>query len=55
MSENELTKAYGTADDIDFDEDSNDREYEYHSANGKYKMEFKVHNGIIVKIKCELR
>ena len=55
MSENELTKAYGTADDIDFDDDSNEREYTYYSSDGKYKMNFDVRNGVIVKIKCELR
>ena len=52
MSEEVLNKAYGTADKIDGN--SYDKEYEYYSSNHKYKMEFKVHNGIITKITCEL-
>ena len=52
MSEEELNKAYGKADKIDGN--SYNKEYEYYSSDYKYKMEFKVHNGIIVKIKCEL-
>ncbi len=51
MSEDALNKAYGKADKIDVD--SYDKEYTYYSSDYKYKMEFKVVNGIIRKIKCE--
>ena len=52
MNEEALNKAYGKADKIDGD--SYNKEYEYYTSNRKYKMEFKVHNGIITKIKCEI-
>lgn len=51
MSEEALNKAYGTADKIEGD--SYNKEYEYFTSNRKYKLEFKVHNGIITKITCE--
>ena len=52
MSEEALNKAYGKADKLEVD--SYDvKEYEYYSSDRKYKMEFKVRNGIITKIKCE--
>ena len=53
MSESALNEAYGRADDVD--RDTNDTEYTYKSDDGKKKLEFKVVNGVIVKIKCELR
>ena len=52
MSEDELNKSYGKADKIEGD--SYNKEYEYFSSDYKYKMEFKVHNGVITKISCEL-
>ena len=52
MSEETLNKAYGKADKLDGN--SYEKEYEYYSSDRKYKMEFKVHNGIITKITCEL-
>ena len=52
MNEEALNKAYGTADKIEGD--SYNKEYEYYTSNRKYKMEFKVHNGVITKIKCEI-
>ena len=51
MSEDVLNKSYGKADKLDVD--TYDKEYEYFSSDYKYKMEFKVKNGIITKIKCE--
>ena len=53
MSETALNGAYGMADDVD--RDYNDTEYTYKSEDGRKKLEFKVVNGVIVKIKCELR
>ena len=53
MSESALNTAYGMADDVD--RDYNDTEYTYKSNDGRKKLEFKVVNGVIVKIKCELR
>ena len=52
MNEEALNKAYGKADKIEGD--SYNKEYEYYTSNRKYKMEFKVHNGVITKIKCEI-
>ena len=43
---------YGKADKIEIE--GNTKEYEYYSSDYKYKMEFKVVNGIITKITCEL-
>ena len=53
MSEDALNKAYGKADKLDIDSYDNEKEYEYYSSDYKYKMEFKVRNGVITKIKCE--
>ena len=56
MSENVLNDKmtnYGTADKLEID--GNTKEYEYYSSDNKYKLEFKVVNGIIKKITCELR
>ena len=44
---------YGKADKVEIE--GNTKEYEFYSSDYKYKMEFKVVNGIITKIKCELR
>ena len=54
MSEDVLNDAYGKADKLDVDSYDNEREYVYYSSDYKSKMEFKVRNGIIVKIKCEV-
>ena len=43
---------YGKADKLEIE--GNTKEYEYYSSDYKYKMEFKVVNGIITKITCEL-
>ena len=51
-SEEVLNKYYGKADKLDGD--SYNKEYEYYTSNRKYKMEFKVHNGVITRIKCEV-
>ena len=53
MSEAVITQTYGQPDKIDRDAD--DTEYTYYNADYSQKMEFKVVNGSIVKIKCELR
>ncbi len=53
MSESVLSEVYGTADKVDRDYD--DTEYTYYSGDNSKKMEFKVVNGTIVEIKCELR
>ena len=50
---NDKITNYGKADKLEID--GNVKEYEYYSSDYKYKMEFKVVNGIITKIKCELR
>ncbi len=48
-----LNSSYGTADKVDRDYD--DTDYEYYSTDRTKKIEFKVVNGIITKISCELR
>ena len=48
-----LNSAFGSADKVDHD--YNDVEYEYFSNDGSKKIEFKVVNGIITKIKCKIR
>ena len=53
MKESTITQTYGNPDKLDKDYD--DTEYTYYSADYTKKMEFKVINGNIVKIKCELR
>lgn len=53
MSADELNGAYGQADKVD--RDRNDTEYIYRTADGSKKLEFKVRDGVIVKISCELR
>lgn len=52
MGVDAITGAYGQPDRIERDWD--DTEYTYYSMDGK-KMEFKVINGVIVKITCKLR
>lgn len=55
MSEDVLSDKitnYGKADNVEFDDGA--KEYKYYSSDYKYKMEFKVRNGIIVKITCEI-
>lgn len=47
-----LNSTFGKADKID--RDYNDVEYKYYSTDRTKKIEFKVVNGIIVKITCEL-
>lgn len=53
MAESVITDVYGAPDKLD--RDSDDTEYIYYSADYAKKLEFKVVNGSIVKIKCELR
>ena len=53
MDDTLLNVAYGTADNVDYER--NFVEYVYYSDDTKKKMEFKVEDGVIVKIKCELR
>ena len=52
MSEYVLNDHYGAADKVENDSDG-DVEYKYFSVDGQKKMTFKVHNGVIQKIKCE--
>ena len=47
-----LNATYGSADSVD--RDYNDTEYKYYSTDRTKKIEFKVVNGIIAKITCEL-
>ena len=49
---NDKITNYGKADKMEIE--GNTKEYEYYSSDYKYKMEFKVINGIITKITCEL-
>lgn len=53
MSEDEISKAYGQADEIDHDRQNT--EYKYFTVDGTKELEFKVKNGVITKISCELR
>ena len=46
-----LNQSYGTADKVD--EDWDEAEYEYYSHDYSKKIEFKVKNGVITKIKCK--
>ena len=48
-----LNSTFGKADKVDRDSDGD--EYEYYSTDGTKKIEFKVVNGVIVKISCELK
>jgi len=48
-----LNTTFGRADSVD--NDYNDTEYTYLSTDGLKKIEFKVVNGVIAKITCELR
>ena len=52
MSESVLTSTYGMADKVD--RDWYDTEYVYRGNERRMKLEFKVVDGIIVKISCEL-
>ena len=53
MTADKLNDAYGQADKIDHDR--HDTEYKYLTTDGTKKIEFKVKNGVITKISCELR
>ena len=53
MKDTALNVAYGSADDIDYEHDG--VEYTYYSDDMNKKMEFKVKDNVVVKIKCELR
>lgn len=53
MSESALNENYGRADRTDYDDGN--VEYTYYSRDGRYKMQFDVRNGIIIKIACEVR
>ena len=48
-----LNSTLGKADKVDNDRDG--IEYEYYSTDGTKKIEFKVVNGVIAKISCNLR
>jgi len=48
-----LNSTLGKADKVDNDSDG--VEYEYYSTDGTKKIEFKVVNGVIAKISCNLR
>ena len=48
-----LNSTLGKADKVDNDRDG--VEYEYYSTDGTKKIEFKVVNGVIAKISCNLR
>ena len=48
-----LTDAYGSADRIDVE--GNEEEYEFYSHDYSKKIEFKVRNGFITKIICEIK
>lgn len=52
MNESAIESTYGRPDKID--RDTYDTEYKYRSQDGKREMEFKVVNGVIVKIKVEI-
>ena len=52
MNESAIESTYGRPDKID--RDTYDTEYKYRSQDHQREMEFKVVNGIIVKIKVEL-
>lgn len=52
MSEQNLLDAYGKAACVDHDDGG--VEYKYFSADRRQKIEFRVFNGIISEIKCEL-
>ena len=47
-----LNSTFGKADSVD--RDYNDTEYKYYSTDRAKKIEFKVVNGVIAKITCEL-
>ncbi|MBR0260399.1 MAG: hypothetical protein IJQ85_01260 [Selenomonadaceae bacterium] len=47
-----LNSTFGKADKVD--RDYNDTEYEYYSTDRTKKIEFKVVNGVIVKITCKI-
>ena len=53
MEEARITQTYGEPDKLDKDQD--DTEYIYYSTDNTKKMEFKVINGKVAKIKCEMR
>ena len=48
-----LTDAYGAADRIDVED--NEEEYEFYSHDYSRKIEFKVRDGFITKIICEIK
>lgn len=52
LSAEALNSTFGKADKIDYDSDG--VEYKYYSTDRTKKIEFKVANGVIVKITCEL-
>ena len=53
MKDTALNIAYGSADDVDYEHDG--IEYTYYSDDMKKKMEFKVKDNVIIKIKCEFK
>ena len=52
MTEQNLLDSYGNPAHKDFDDGAT--EYKYRSSDGRQKIVFKVFNGVISEIKCEL-
>lgn len=53
MSAQKLSEIYGTADKVE--NKHSKTEYKYYGANGLYKIEFTVKNGVIESIEAEIR
>ena len=53
MKDTALNVAYGSADEVEYEYDG--VEYTYYSDDMNKKMEFKVKDNVVVKIKCEFR
>lgn len=53
MSVDKLNEVYGKADKVDIDRQNT--EYKYFTTDGTKEIEFKVKDGVITKISCELR
>lgn len=53
MSAQKLSEIYGTVDKVE--NEHGKTEYKYFGANGMYKIEFTVRNGVIESIEAEIR
>lgn len=53
MSAQKLSEIYGTADKVE--NEHGKTEYKYYGANGLYKIEFTVRNGVVESIEAEIR